>query len=408
MQSRPDRPDPSAPLAERDQPGAPIDGPDPAPRPWPGVSYVMPVLNEAGYLQQAVTSILDQHYPGPSEVILVLGSSTDGTRAVAAALAAADRRIHLIENPDSHIPHAVNLGLAARAHPIVVRVDAHTQLPSDYTRRAVATLERTGAVNVGGIMAAVGHPGVQAAVARAYNSRFGLGGGAYHRPDADEGPAESAYLGVMRGDAVVAVGGFDESVRRGEDWELNHRLRRAGHLVWLDPTLRVTYWPRSRWGALGRQFFATGVWRGELVRRLGEQNPLRFFAPPVLVLTLGASTVLIPLLATGAVSGWAAGLAGAVVVVPAAYLGFLGFAAATDRGSAADRARFVGVLATMHLSWGAGFVLGAARGAQDAVDTSRSAAAPSNASARRRLSPASLRRTSAARFVRRPDRRPTA
>ena len=376
----------------------------------------MPVLNEAGYLRQAVASILGQRYPAPTEVILVLGPSTDGTDEVADALAEADQRIRLIDNPDAHIPHAVNLGLAASRHPLVVRVDAHTQLPNDYTVRAVATLERTGAVNVGGIMAAVGRPGVQAAVARAYNSRFGLGGGAYHRADAVEGPAESAYLGVMRADVVAAIGGFDESVRRGEDWELNHRLRQAGHVVWLDPSLRVDYWPRSEWGALGRQFFATGVWRGELVRRLREQNSLRFFAPPVLVLTVGASIVLIPLLATGALSGWAAGLAGVVGVVPAAYLGFLGFAAATDRGSAADRARFVGVLATMHLAWGAGFVLGAARGARDAVDTSRAGAHPpgsgsspsGTAPLRGRFSPASLRRTSAARFARPPGRRPTA
>ncbi len=397
----------------------------------------MPMLNEAGYLHQAVSSILEQRYPGPTEIVLVLGPSTDATNDIAAALAATDPRIRLIDNPDAHIPHALNLGLGASTHPVVVRVDAHTQLPPDYTARAVATLERTGAANVGGIMAAVGRPGVQAAVARAYNSRFGLGGGAYHQADAAEGPAESAYLGVMRATAVAAIGGFDESVRRGEDWELNYRLRRAGHLVWLDPSLRVSYWPRDDRRALGRQFFATGVWRGELVRRLGEQNSLRFFAPPVLVLTIGASVVLVPLLATGALPIWATALAGAVVAIPAAYLGFLGLAAVSDDGSLADRGRFVGVLATMHLAWGAGFVIGAARGAHDAVDTSRSPSSPSSAPAaaspaaspasspalssaadspadpsaqphRRRFSPASLRRTSVARSARTPGRRPTA
>jgi succinoglycan biosynthesis protein ExoA len=398
---------------ESSQPASPPSASDVpeagASTPWPGVSYVIPVLNEADYLHQAVTSILGQRYPGPTEIVLVLGPSTDATDDIAAGLAATDERIRVIKNPDAHIPHALNLGLGASTHPVVVRVDAHTQLPPDYTARAVSTLERTGAVNVGGIMAAVGRPGVQAAVARAYNSRFGLGGGAYHQSDATEGPAESAYLGVMRAAAVAAIGGFDESVRRGEDWELNYRLRRAGHLVWLDPTLRVSYWPRDDWRALGRQFFATGVWRGELVRRLGEQNSLRFFAPPVLVLTIGASVVLVPLLATGALPFWAAGLAGAVVTVPATYLGFLTLAAVADAGSVADRGRFVGVLATMHLAWGAGFVLGAARGAQDAVDTSRSPSSPARSAeaAGRRLSPASLRRTFAARFARRRDRRPT-
>lgn len=380
---------------------------------WPGVSYVMPVLNEADYIHSAVTSVLAQRYPGPTEIVLVLGPSSDGTNDVVARLAAADERIQVVENPHGHIPHALNLGLAASAYPVIVRVDAHTELPADYTVRAVATLERTGAANVGGIMAAVGRPGVQAAVARAYNSRFGLGGGVYHRADAAQGPAESAYLGVMRADAVAGVGGFEESVHRGEDWELNHRLRQAGHVVWLDPSLRVSYWPRSGWRALGRQFFATGVWRGELVRRLGEQNSVRFFAPPVLVLAIGASAVLVPLLVTGAVSGWAGVAAGAVCVVPGAYLGFLGFAAATDTGSISDRARFVGVLATMHVSWGAGFVLGATRGARDSVDTSRAQSTRQRlfrgrASKQRRFSPTTLLRTCGARRVRTPGRRPTA
>ncbi len=122
----------------------------------------------------------------------------------------------------------------------------------------------------------------QRAVARAYNSPVGLGGGAYHG-GAEEGEAESAYLGVLRRAVLDEVGLFDETIRRGEDWELNLRIRRAGYRVWFDPSLSVTYWPRESWTRLIRQFSATGRWRGELVRRYGRGNSLRFFAPPALV-----------------------------------------------------------------------------------------------------------------------------
>ena len=43
----------------------------------PGVSYVMPVLNEADYLRDAVHSILDQDYVGEKEMILALGPSVE-------------------------------------------------------------------------------------------------------------------------------------------------------------------------------------------------------------------------------------------------------------------------------------------------------------------------------------------
>jgi len=252
-----------------------------------------------------------------------------------------------------------------------VRVDAHTELSPGYTSRAVDTLERTGAASLGGIMVAVGRPGLQAAVARAYNSRYGLGGGAYHGEHATEGPAESAYMGVMRADALREVGGFDESLRRGEDWELNYRLREAGHLVWLDPQLRVSYWPRDTLQKLQRQFHATGVWRGELVRRLGGRNPLRFFAPPLLLLSIVLSVVAIPLLVSGILPAVLAWIVSLVFLGPILYFGLLVVAAVTTPGSLADRVRLMAVLATMHLSWGAGFLVGVLRGAGDVVDRSR-------------------------------------
>ena len=341
------------------------------PEPRTGVSYVMPVLNEAGYVESAIRSVLDQDYSGPVEVVLALGPSNDGTHEIVRRMAAADARIRLIENPGVDIPIGLNLAIKAAKHPDIIRVDAHTELAPGYTTRGIDDLERTGAASVGGIMVATGEPGFQIAVARAYNSRFGLGGGAYHGSTAVAGPAESAYLGVMRADALAEVGYFDESLRRGEDWELNYRFRQAGKIVWLDPELRVKYWPRSTPAKLARQFFATGVWRAELVRRLGSRNPLRFFAPPVLVIATILSIVAIPLHATGVLHGIGGWIVALVYLGPILYALLLVVAAVTNTGSFADRLRFMAVIAIMHFSWGTGFLRGLIGGAGDAVDTSR-------------------------------------
>ncbi len=340
--------------------------------PPPGVSYVMPVLNEAGYIENAVRTVLAQDYPGEKELILALGPSTDGTDELVERLVADDPRIIVVRNPDTDIPVGLNLAVRRSRHPVVVRVDAHSELEPSYTRDAIRTLDRTGAVNVGGVMRARGRTPFQSAVARAYNSRWGLGGGSYHS-GSEDGPAESAYLGVFRRHVLDEVGLYDESIRRGEDWELNLRIRAAGHTVWFDPSLEVTYWPRESWGRLVRQFCATGIWRGELVRRYRGRNPVRFFVPPVLVVGVVLSIVLAVLQATGVVSGWAS--LGLSVI----HLGFLAYivlvlALSFSRGGGrrwSDRWRFAVVLPTMHLSWGVGFILGLFRGARDAVDTSR-------------------------------------
>ena len=337
-----------------------------------GVSFVMPVLNEARYLERAAASVLAQDVDGPVELILALGPSTDGTTELAQRLAASDERVVLIDNPAADIPIGLNLAIRRSSYPTIVRVDAHSELEPSYARDALATLARTKAANVGGVMRAQGRTPFQRAVARAYNSPVGLGGGAYHGGAAD-GPAESAYLGVMRRDVLDEVGLFDETIRRGEDWELNLRIRRAGYAVWFDPTLDVTYWPRESWAMLARQFLATGRWRGELVRRFGRRNSVRFFAPPALVGTAGIGAVVAALQASRIVSGALSWVLGLVYVPLAAYAALIGaLALARDSGPTwRDRLWTAIVVPTMHLAWGAGFIAGMARGADNTVDTSR-------------------------------------
>ena len=336
-----------------------------------GVSFVMPVLNERAYLRRAVETVLAQDVAGPTELILALAPSTDGTTELAGELAS-DERIVLIDNPEADIPIGLNRAIRAARYPTIVRVDAHSELESGYTTRALATLDRVRAANVGGVMKADGRTPFQRAVARAYNSPIGLGGGAYHG-GTQEGEAESAYLGVMRRDVLEEVGMFDESIRRGEDWELNLRIRRAGYSVGFDPTLAVTYWPRESWTRLGRQFSATGRWRGELVRRYGRGNSVRFFAPPALVLMLALSVVVGVLQLTGVLTGWWA-IAASVVYLPVIAYALLVIVVALGRGGGTGwRAKLwtLAELPTMHLSWGTGFLIGVLRGAHDTVDTSR-------------------------------------
>jgi hypothetical protein len=337
-----------------------------------GVTFVMPVLNEHDYLQRAVETVLAQEVDGPAEIVLALGPSNDGTTELAHRLAAADPRIRLVDNPRADIPVGLNRAIAAGRHPTIVRVDAHSELAPGYTTRALDTLARLRAANVGGVMRAEGRTPFQRAVAHAYNSPIGLGGGAYHGGGA-AGEAESAYLGVMRRDVVEEIGGFDETIRRGEDWELNLRIRQAGYRVWFDPELAVTYWPRESWLRLVRQFRATGTWRGELVRRFGRRNSARFFAPPALVGVLALALIVLVLQLSGVLTGISAALSSLVYAPIAAYVLLVaGVAAApTPRRRGRDRWWTLIVLPSMHVSWGIGFLVGLVRGARDTVDTSR-------------------------------------
>jgi succinoglycan biosynthesis protein ExoA len=325
----------------------------------PGVSYVMPVLNEEREIRAAVESLIDQDYEGPFEVILALGPSVDGTNDVVAAMSAADPRIRSLPNPVGSTPAGLNVAIRASVHPITVRVDAHSVLPREYTRLAVEALRRSGADNVGGIMLAEGRTPFEKAVARAYGSRVGLGGTPHHVGGA-EGPAETAYLGVFLRHRLLEVGLFDEGVKRGQDWELNRRLRATGGTVWFTPDLVVTYRPRPSLRKLARQFVATGLWRGELARRFPKANTLRYLVPPAMVVGVALGVIAGLVGVVGVLTGTAAAWALLGLVVPGLYAAFVVLAALlVVRGDGLrTRLWFLVVLPSIHFGWGLGFVAG--------------------------------------------------
>ena len=215
-------------------------------------------------------------------------------------------------NPSGRTPSGLNAAIHASRYEVVVRVDGHALLPGNYVSTAVETLARTGADNVGGIMNAEGETPFEQAVARAMTTPMGVGAAPFH-VGGGEGEAETVYLGCFRKTALQRVGGYDETFLRAQDWEMNHRIRETGGLVWFNPALVVTYRPRPDASSLAEQYFHYGRWRREVMRRHPETasrtSALRYFAPPVAVV--------------GVVAGAAAGLVGSTVGPRALRIGWL-------------------------------------------------------------------------------------
>jgi succinoglycan biosynthesis protein ExoA len=205
----------------------------------------------------------------------------------------------------------------------------------------------------------------QQAVAWAMTSPFGVGSSRFHtggRP----GPVDTVYLGVFRRAAIEQVGGYDEGYLRAEDWEMNHRIRQSGGLIWFQPGLRVTYRPRASLARLGTQYFGYGRWRHVIARQYPGTISLRYLAPPA-----AATAILVGTMAgvAGVAGGAGAGgggwgvLAGLGFAVPAAYGAGVLAASASAARQVPPRvaARLPLVLVTMHMCWGAGFLTSSRR-----------------------------------------------
>jgi len=317
--------------------------------PRPRLSVVMPVRDEADHLEEAVAAVLAQRYPGELELVLAVAPSTDATDAIAQRLASSDGRITVVDNPTGTTPAALNRAIAAATGEVIARVDAHAELTPGYLERAVAILEETGAANVGGVQRAIGTTPMQRAIAAAMSSRFGTGDARFHY-GGEPGPIDSVYLGVFRAETLRELGGFDERLLRNQDYELNVRIRRHGGLVWFDPRLEVLYRPRDSLGALASQYWQYGRWKRATVRKHPGSLRWRQLVPPTTVLANAAALVALPL------TPW-------TLVVPSAYLAaVLGAAAVTGADDPRVAVRLPLVFATMHHSWGVGFLVGPPRG----------------------------------------------
>ena len=307
------------------------------------ISIILTVVNEEQHLKQAIDAALHSDYQGELEVVIAVGPSTDKTLAIAHEIAERDQRVHVISNPSGKTPAGLNAALKNSRHEIVVRIDGHSEIDRDYISKAVATLEETDAVNVGGVMAAVGTNSFERAVARAMRSPIGVGAAKFHT-GGSAGPTDTVYLGVFRRSAIEAIGGYDEGFIRAQDWEMNYRLRSNGGVIWFNPDLKVTYRPRGSIKKLAKQYFEYGRWRRVVSREHKGTINFRYLAPPVnlvinlLSLVFGLllqSTFLIPALS---------------------YLSAIALASVVIGKSWGERVRLPLVLITMHFCWGFGFI----------------------------------------------------
>jgi glycosyltransferase involved in cell wall biosynthesis len=309
----------------------------------PSVSFILPILNEERDLENCVSAILQQDYLGSIEIILALGPSIDKTTQIANTIAAGDTRIKLVDNPTGQTARGLNLAIKSSSYEIICRIDGHSEIDRTYIKTAVLIMQETGAVNVGGLMYANSEFGLQRTIAQAMRSKLGVGPSKFHT-GGKAGPSDTVYLGVFKKSAIIAAGGFDERYIRAQDWELNHRMRKQGGLIWFDPRLIVTYRPRNSFSKLAKQYFQYGRWRRVIARQHPQTVNYRYLAPPTaVVITL--------------VSIFSGLFINRILILPSlAYIFLLLIGGFLIGKKLVDRLIMPFVLATMHFSWGVGFL----------------------------------------------------
>jgi polysaccharide deacetylase family protein (PEP-CTERM system associated) len=323
------------------------------------VSVIVPVRNEAHFIERTLRQLLGQRYdPERFEVIVSDGESSDATPDIVRALQAGHPNLRLLRNPRRWSSAGRNLAVRAARGDILVVVDGHTDLESpDYLSHLVEAFARSGADCIGRPqpLDVAGATPLQRAVAAARSSWLGHHPASWIYSEGEQLIRPQSVAVAYRREVFDTVGLFDESFDACEDVEFNHRVDRAGLRCFFTTRVRARYYPRSSLGGLFRQMCRYGQGRVRLLFKHPETLSLPCLVPAAFLLGL----------VVGPVAGWflpwllaayAAGLALYLLAVSSVSL-----AIAWKSGDAQLLPWLPLVFPTIHLGAGVGVLLEAAR-----------------------------------------------
>ena len=320
------------------------------------VSVIIPCFNEGETIRPLLSALSGQTYPlADMEVVIADAMSEDDTRKQIKRFQKENPglTILLVDNPKRFIPAGLNAAMRAASGEIFLRMDAHAIPQPDYVERSVRALEEGKAENVGGVWDI--RPRSEKLMARtiaAVASHPLAVGDARYRFAEKAAYVDTVPFGAFKRSLVDKIGGFDETLLTNEDYEFNVRIRNSGGRIWLDPAIRSTYYARESLSELSSQYWRYGFWKAQMLKRYPKTLRLRQALPPLFVLSLlglsiGAYMHPLPALL--------------VLIELGLYLLIL-LAVATQVAIKNKQPKFLYsvplAIATMHFSWGAGFLRG--------------------------------------------------
>jgi GT2 family glycosyltransferase len=320
------------------------------------VSTLTPVLNEEAFISDTVAALQAQDVAAEAEFLFMDGRSTDRTREILEGLAAADRRIRVLDNPARHTASALNIGLRSARGKYVARIDAHTRYPVHYLSRGIERLRQGGVDWVSGPQVPVPAGGWSGDVARALATPLATGrsnrweSDVAHRGGGEVELATGVFTGIWRRATLDRLGGWDEGWPVNQDSEMAARVLGGGGRIVSLPELGAKYTPRDSLRKLARQYRRYGMYRAKTsLRHPRTVRPAHVAIPALVCAGAGALVAPGPLRRPARV---ALALYGAALLAQTAQLA---------RAEGPEALRLPVVLVTMHACWGAGYLTGLVR-----------------------------------------------
>ncbi|MFC1878367.1 glycosyltransferase family 2 protein [Chloroflexota bacterium] len=318
----------------------------------PFVSVIMPVRNEANYIQRSLEAVLAQNYPSEClQIIIADGMSSDNTCQIIQSYQEDYPHLALIDNPGKIVPTGLNAAIRHAQGDIIIRVDGHCEIDNNYIFNCVRHIQTKNADGVGGSVTTIGETNLAKAIATAMSSPFGVGNSAFRTAKGKTMMADSVPFPAYTRSVFNRAGLYDEELIRNQDDEYNYRLRKLGSKILLAADVHSKYYSRSSLGSLWRQYFQYGFWKVRVLQKHPRQMRPRQFIPLIFVALL---------ISTGLLSVFNS--AGTYLLALAAGVYLLANLAASAWTAYKQGRQYLLLLpmiyAILHISYGLGFLIG--------------------------------------------------
>ena len=118
------------------------------------VSLCVVAYNEEGFLPNLLNDLRNQTYPkNLTEIVLIDGVSSDKTKEIMLAFKESENEyfsVQVLDNPDRVQAAGWNVAIANAKGDVIIRIDAHTHIPAEFTAKNMA-LQESGEYVTGGV-----------------------------------------------------------------------------------------------------------------------------------------------------------------------------------------------------------------------------------------------------------------
>ncbi len=261
------------------------------------VSLCIVAYNEENSLEELFVNIMRQDYPHEDmELVFVDSASEDKTREIMEQFKAEHekefRQILILDNPGKILPCGWNEALMAFTSDVILRIDAHAEIPENFVSRNMEAIE-AGEDIVGGYRPNVikgETPGARLLLL-AESSMFGSSIASYRR-NQEKSYVASLFHAAYRRSVFAKVGGYNENLARTEDNEMHYRMRKAGFRLCFDPEIISYQQTRPTFRKMLKQKYANGYWIGLTLGACPGCISLFHFVPFAFILGIVLTTVL--------------------------------------------------------------------------------------------------------------------